>query len=1035
MPVVQYMTGEFDPAEFDPTEFLTTSGLLEIPQPGTRWVWMLTMYLAVLGTRKHANFFAPEVTDYYPNLSSERLPRFTRALPSPLSGFQERREVEVAMSSIPSEADGATEGLTIPQIVLAEDPLGQRGVAQCYDLVTGTDVMRLDGPMFAYDEGEEISTIAIHADDESAMQTDISKIATRDKFPSADLSTVRQGQDHTPQIAFGPTPQADLALLVANYLALSFTLVTIADNYRYEDLTNITDYTVAAGDALVYDVLHLTDNALIAMDLECSDTTTLRASGAVDQNNQSAHPNTDLQAFARNSWYRREIPLPASMNGKTITKYMLACEQNAAGTYLGCIANAVIVDTNGSIRKYIFNQDTSTPTFSTTRNGSGSNAFAGSKSAVWQYGPIRGTATAETVYRSESVVSVSEYTVVSTGLTVGGVALNAVEFTRDQRDTSGQLEAITADLTCSEFGRNPATALAFVLSDPTFGLGQPINALSFSAAATAYITLGYDKLANGLLFKRSAFEVVQKLCLHGAMLERNTDNEYILTVDTAALHTTVTGTDGVAFAIGRGDDRGLNNVTLLDPPRSASLDDRVRKVIYHGYSHPKYGWLIQTTRSRVVAGGREETIENEFIGGSTMLDTEAHYKLEMLKLLDRPVSAQLMQEAYILDLNHLTTLYAPHSKYSGQQMMVRGKTMQGNAVELLLAPYSANPYSYVVGDSIRVDPHALTLTDYSHTVPAAPTGFVAPTYITKQNDQGITSTYAKFTGVVAPAVNCDTIIFEAIVDGETLPSVHSPPLPIAPGQTGIEAELKVEPGILWDYQAYAINSRNAAGFQKGDVALIENQLAAGDTTTPATPTAIAVRQSGAKQVEIEPTFVEPPDWGTTLLYRNTTNNSATATLVDSGKKKKFHDNNIVYGTTYYYWCKVGDNTYVATGAAANLSGFSPSSSHSITIGKLDTVDYSDISVTKPKRVVTTVLGPAAQTIAAGTDALVAGALPTNSVINFGAYPQNMTQVWSGVGGCQISTYTSDPTTNAFGWLLHNGDTVNNWNLHIVLEYL
>ncbi len=114
--------------------------------------------------------------------------------------------------------------------------------------------------------------------------------------------------------------------------------------------------------------------------------------------------------------------------------------------------------------------------------------------------------------------------------------------------------------------------------------------------------------------------------------------------------------------------------------------------------------------------------------------------------------------------------------------------------------------------------------------------------------------------------------------------------------------------------------------------------APGDATPPSAPSAIAVRQNGAKIVEIDLTFTEPVDWGSTELYRNTTDNSGTAALIETRKAKRFHDENVSYGTTYFYWVKVVDQS-------GNKSGFSPSSAHSVLVARLDNDDVKDGAIT------------------------------------------------------------------------------------------
>jgi len=145
------------------------------------------------------------------------------------------------------------------------------------------------------------------------------------------------------------------------------------------------------------------------------------------------------------------------------------------------------------------------------------------------------------------------------------------------------------------------------------------------------------------------------------------------------------------------------------------------------------------------------------------------------------------------------------------------------------------------------------------------------------------------------------------------------------------------PGRAYDFRAV-----NISGTNESPPATLSNQLAPGDTTAPSAPTAITVRQSGAKVVEVDVTFTRPADFASIELYRNTLNNSATAVKIDTKAGTRFHDENVTYGQQYFYWAKVVDRT-------GNKSAFSPSSGHSITIGRLATGDYTDGSVDSIKR--------------------------------------------------------------------------------------
>jgi hypothetical protein len=84
------------------------------------------------------------------------------------------------------------------------------------------------------------------------------------------------------------------------------------------------------------------------VDLHTTDGTTLRDSGATDQNGLSAHPSTDLSEYAKDGWYHRKISL-APLAGKTIDGVMIATDSNehSAGIFRVYIDNIQITNGDG----------------------------------------------------------------------------------------------------------------------------------------------------------------------------------------------------------------------------------------------------------------------------------------------------------------------------------------------------------------------------------------------------------------------------------------------------------------------------------------------------------------------------------------------------------------------------------------------------------------------------------------------------------------------------------------------------------------
>jgi hypothetical protein len=125
-------------------------------------------------------------------------------------------------------------------------------------------------------------------------------------------------------------------------------------HYEYRDLTDVTDYTLQSGDYLEYDIYWTSTTDKTAFDLVCSDNTTLRDSGAVDQNSLSAHPSTDISAYANGVWYSRKIAIPAGLIGKTLNRYLIAMDGAPnSSTKTSYIKNVRITNGSGTIRKCI----------------------------------------------------------------------------------------------------------------------------------------------------------------------------------------------------------------------------------------------------------------------------------------------------------------------------------------------------------------------------------------------------------------------------------------------------------------------------------------------------------------------------------------------------------------------------------------------------------------------------------------------------------------------------------------------------------
>jgi hypothetical protein len=160
--------------------------------------------------------------------------------------------------------------------------------------------------------------------------------------------------DYTPYYSGFQAPGSDAAL----YLR---AVNTGSGNCYYLREIARPAYALAAGDVLQYD-LYLSDDApafTCGLDL-MADSWRLGGSGAVDQNGVSAYTKVDLAARAKGQWYHREIAIPSSGVGKSLSAAGGVCwvfEGDAQGTY-GVYLKGIKITNGGVTKLTIWDGDT-----------------------------------------------------------------------------------------------------------------------------------------------------------------------------------------------------------------------------------------------------------------------------------------------------------------------------------------------------------------------------------------------------------------------------------------------------------------------------------------------------------------------------------------------------------------------------------------------------------------------------------------------------------------------------------------------------
>lgn len=558
-------------------------------------------------------------------------------------------------------------------------------------------------------------------------------------------------------------------------------------------------------------------------------------------------------------------------------------------------------------------------------------ALVASTISTWDYGPIRkpasGTFAVNTIYRDGKIASSSEYTLVETPS-----GYYVIRFTLDQRDLSGKQMKIQGDFTSTEFGDNPANVVKFLLSDSTYGLGKSVNATSFTNAAADYTSLSY-KVAGGLDTRIRAFDLLQQLLLHGAMLEINSSGEYTLSVDMLAAHTTA------PIKLGQGYPQ-WENIVAVRSDASKRLEERIKKLTLRGLLDPGFQGngspLLTAVRERSSTRGRELEVLLPFVADATTIDTECDYRFKALTYADKSLTLAVDTSARVLALRQTVQVYIPNLFHSGTQYQVWALEYDGGQFAVSLVGYDPLLFTYQTATAVVVAPGATTISDYSATAPAAPTSpqFISST-VTVATDGG-TTTIEKFR-VTLPAVNCTELHAYAYRagTGQITPFTNVFQKNVTLGAAN-DIEIEVPSGTNYDIEFYSYNGDNRSNARYSAPALITSRVAAGDTTGPGLVTGLALADQPPRALKASWTAPSDKDVQHFRVEVGFDPSFASWTYEFTAKTTSQVIGDLQPGSTYYVRVRAEDWSN-NPGAWSSVVG--------ITITRLATNDYGVSSVT------------------------------------------------------------------------------------------
>ena len=449
--------------------------------------------------------------------------------------------------------------------------------------------------------------------------------------------------------------------------------------------------------------------------------------------------------------------------------------------------------------------------------------------------PVPGFLSADrilTVYRDSAVVDPAEWSFVRdfAGL---------IRFTRPQVDPQGREAEISVDVFSWAFDENFAYVASFLLSNTTYGASQPVNAVATNTAAAAFTAAGY-RVGGGLTDTVKLPSLFPDLFLRGTTLELNSAMEYVLTVDAPSLYSS----SGLRLA--HGDDY-INNAEIVSAPY---IDDnrRIKSLQLHGGLSPHFGqgerYRLHTSVRTRALGTRVLNENRRFVDDAGTLDREACYLWERLQLEDTLLGVRLGANGKNLAIRQTALLTAPQLRITDATYVAGSETLsidQDKGAQFVYTMYPDRPGRFTyTGLPLTIDDLGTDITDYSFTLPAAPTGLTLSQLVTyiDTNGQAVAKVALSAT---APPANCDRLVFRVkqfLSDSVSI----TESIQITPGTSGI-AVLSVIPGVTYVPYVFARNTANNAGFQDGFITEAAPFLVPLDVDVPTnnpSPTGISV---------------------------------------------------------------------------------------------------------------------------------------------------------------------------------------------------
>lgn len=337
------------------------------------------------------------------------------------------------------------------------------------------------------------------------------------------------------------------------------------------------------------------------------------------------------------------------------------------------------------------------------------------------------------VKRDGVLVRTSEYTFYdgSQGSPHPGYAF--LRFTTEQRDFSGSMHNLTADVKGLEMGgasaeRNFANVIKNILSDTTWGLSDNIDSTSFSDAATDLDTIGSMYCDGAVTSKRQARDIInQLLFVSRSVLQRGSDGEWEITVDG-------TGSSSANF----GENDGYYNNCEINRIHATPAGQAIKTAKVHYRLNPlnKNNPYYELSLDVHVDFGVDKEYELPFVHETDTAKKVLSYIVNRSLYSDKRVSLTTYLEGRSLSRGSIFTLDAPDKNINGKEYIVDSiftLSREQGKYEIEGREYSPDIWT----DATIGDPVNWTS---SNIVVTGPETFVGPLHLGDGEDQPATIT-------------------------------------------------------------------------------------------------------------------------------------------------------------------------------------------------------------------------------------------------------------------------------------------------------